>query len=86
MGLESRPPLLMLTAAEEELVEDESVDGVVLDAIEEAEMLKVELLVGEFVAIAELLEGFEAVEDDSLTEVVTDKLDPVANFPQLLPA
>ena len=55
-------------------------------ASEEAEMLKVELLASEFVASAELLDGVEVVKDDPPTDVVTDKLDPVANSPQLLPA
>ena len=83
LELESPPPVVMLAAAEEnELVEDDDfVKGVVLGAIDEGEMLKVELL-----ATAEMPEGVEAVEDESPTDVVTDRLDPVANSPQLLPA
>ena len=88
LELESPPPIVTLAAAEEdELVEDDDfVIGVVLGAIEEGEMLKVELLASEVVATAELPEGVEAVADGSPTDVVTDRLDPVANSPQLLPA
>lgn len=88
LGLESPPPVVILAAAEEdELVEDdEFVDRVVLGAIEEVEMLKAELLASKVVATADLPAGVRVVKDDPLTDVVTDKLDPVANSPQLLPA
>ena len=87
LGLEPLPPDVRLTAAEDGLVEDdEFVDGVMLGAIKEAGMLKVDLLAGEVVATSELPEGAEVAEDDPPTDMVTDKLYPVANSPQLLPA
>lgn len=88
LGLEPPSPVVMLAAAEEDgpSEDDDFVDRVVLGAIEEAEMLKVELLAGEVVATAELPEGVEVPEEDPPTDVVTDKLDPVENSPQLLPA
>ena len=83
LGPEPPPPDVPLAAVEEDgtVVDVKLADEVVLGAVEEAE-----LLAGEVVATAELLEGVEVVDDDPLTGAVTDTLDPVANSPQSLPA
>ena len=77
-GLEPLPPDVRLTAAEEDGLaeDDEFVDGVMLGAIEDAGMLKADLLVGE------LPEGVDVTEDDTPTDMLTDKLSTVANSPQ----
>lgn len=82
LGLESLSPDVRLTASEEDGLaeDDEFVDGVMPGAIDDAGMLKVDLLAGE------LPKGIDVAEDDTPTDMLTDKLDPVANSPQLLPA